>query len=74
PIPALNTALEPYIPAIKTFPQACIECHKLALNNNGAALGESFLPFRACPEKPQPGQQLPANCTPGKVNTLAAHH
>lgn len=75
PIPALNTALEPYIPAeSKTYPQACIECHKLATNNNGAALGESFMPFRACPENAKPGQKLPANCTPGQLDTLAAHH
>jgi hypothetical protein len=74
PIPALNTSLEPYIPPVKTLRQACIECHKLAVNGNKAALGMSFLPFRACPQSPRPGQKLPPNCTPGSVDTLPAHH
>jgi hypothetical protein len=72
PIPTLNTALEPYIPGT-TFPQACIECHKLAMNDNKALIGETFMPFRACPQNPQPGQQLPPNCVPGGVTTLASH-
>jgi hypothetical protein len=73
PIPTLNTALEPYIPGNSQYPQACIECHELAKSSHGAALGESFMPFRACPEKPTPGQDLPPNCVPGGVTTLAEH-
>lgn len=81
PIPALNTALEPYIPnptpapsPTPEYPQACIECHKLATNGNGALIGQSFLPFRACPTNPKPGQKLPPNCVPQNVDTLASHH
>ena len=72
PIPTLNTALEPYIPGT-THPQACIECHEFAKNANGALIGETFMPFRACPTTPQPGQKLPPNCVPGGLTTLAAH-
>lgn len=73
PIPALNTSLEPFLPTNTQDPQACIDCHKLAVNKNNAALGQTFLPFRACPEKPQPDQQLPPNCVVGQVDTLATH-
>jgi hypothetical protein len=73
PIPTLNTALEPYIPGNSAYPQACIECHQFAKNSHGAALGESFMPFRACPQNPQPGATLPPNCVPGGVSTLATH-
>ncbi|HET9765911.1 MAG TPA: hypothetical protein VFS60_03630 [Thermoanaerobaculia bacterium] len=74
PSPALNTALEPYIPRATQFPQTCIECHRMAKNGNNAALGESFMPFRACPKKPMPGQTLPPNCVLGAVDTLATHN
>ncbi|HEX4954683.1 MAG TPA: hypothetical protein VF017_14925 [Thermoanaerobaculia bacterium] len=72
PIPALNTSLEPFLPSVSTLPQACIDCHELAVNGNNAALGQSFLPFRACPQTPKPGQSLPANCLLGRVDTLAS--
>jgi hypothetical protein len=73
PIPTLNTSLEPYIPSNSQYPQACIDCHKFAKNANGAEIGMTFMPFRACPKSPQPGQKLPPNCVPGGVTTLAAH-
>ncbi|MFN7962353.1 MAG: hypothetical protein U0002_13880 [Thermoanaerobaculia bacterium] len=73
PVPTLNTALEAYLPSNPQLPQACIDCHKLAVNKNKAALAQTFLPFRACPEKAQPGQKLPPNCVPGQVGTLASH-
>lgn len=73
PIPTLNTSLEPFIPSVPSLPQACINCHELAVNSHKAALGQSFLPFRACPEKPRLGQTLPPNCLPGEVDTLASH-
>lgn len=71
PRPSLNTSLEPFVPTNPNLPPACIDCHKLAANSHQAALGLSFLPFRACPTKPLPGQAVPPNCVVGRVGTLA---
>lgn len=73
PRPSLNTSLEPFLPSNPSLPNACIDCHKFAQNGNKAELGLSFMPFRACPAKPQPAQKLPANCLLGGINTLARH-
>ncbi|MEM1207068.1 MAG: hypothetical protein AAGN66_27790 [Acidobacteriota bacterium] len=75
PVPALNTTLEPFLPPHRDLPQACIDCHKLAVNGKGASMAETFLVFRACPKTSRSlaGDVLPPNCTPAGVDTLASN-
>lgn len=72
PVPALNTSLEPFVPPVTTLPQACIDCHKAFATVGKAGVGQTFLPFRACPVHAKPGEKLPPNCLIGGFETLAA--